>query len=93
MPTLVSLGARDDETGGTEDGDIPTTEVSLISLHAITRVCASDTMQVLLTMGNTTLDTLLDTVSTHNFISAVSAAAITLPMNQRGTLSVMVATG
>jgi hypothetical protein len=52
-----------------------------------------DTMQIAVTLGATSLITLLDSGSTHNFISEEAARRSGLPLRQRPRLTAMVANG
>ena len=45
----------------------------LISLHAITGIRSADTMQICVAIGPHVLTALLDSGSTHNFVSEVAA--------------------
>ena len=57
----------------------------LISLHALTGIRTADTMQVKVRMGNHQINALLDSGSTHNFISGLAAQHIGLNfINSRG---------
>ena len=57
-----------------EDVEEGATETSPhFSLHAIASVHFSDTMQIQVTLGDTSLIALLDSGSTHNFISEAAA--------------------
>ena len=50
----------------------------LISLHEIAGIRTEDTMQVRFSIGNYELTTLLDSGSTHNFISSAAARRVGL---------------
>jgi len=50
----------------------------LISLHALTGIRTADTMQVTVRMGNHQFTALLDSGSTHNFISGPAAQHVGL---------------
>jgi hypothetical protein len=52
----------------------------MFSLQAIARVRFVDTMQVPVMLGNSRLVALLDSGSTHNFISEAAAQWIGLPL-------------
>ena len=45
----------------------------LIALHAITGIRSADTMQIRVAIGPHVLTALLDSSSTHNFVSGVAA--------------------
>jgi hypothetical protein len=77
-----------------DDGD-DTTEAKtpVFSLHALAGVRFSDTMQVAVTLGASPLLTLLDSGSTHDFISESAARRTGLPLQSRPQLTVTVANG
>lgn len=64
-----------------------------VSLHAIAGVRCCDTMQVCIDLGGTALLALLDSGSTHNFISMLAANGTKLPLLPRGKMQVTVANG
>jgi hypothetical protein len=64
-----------------------------ISLHAISRDRTSQTMQVPLRWGSATLHALLDSGSSHNFVSATSATSTKTIFQQQSGLWVTVANG
>jgi len=70
-------GEDDDEARG--DGR-PVDENPYISLHAIACVRTSETMQVRLCLGHTTQLVLLDSRSTHNFVSYAAASSTAFPL-------------
>jgi hypothetical protein len=51
---------------------------SLISLHAIAGIYTEDTMQLCIAISSYELTTLLDSGSTHNFISIAAARRVGL---------------
>lgn len=55
-----------------------------ISLHAISGVRTSETMQVHIQLGSATVIALLDLGSTHNFISEESGRSTNLQLECRG---------
>lgn len=55
-----------------EADDLP----PLISLHAVAGIRTEDTMQIRVSVGNHELIALLDSGSTHNFVSAAAASCI-----------------
>lgn len=76
---------HEDEPGA----DLP----PLISLHAITGIRTDDTMQLRLTIGSHVLTTLVDTRSTHNFISTEAATRVGLHLEDSRGARVAVANG
>lgn len=64
-----------------------------ISLLAMAGVRTPETMQVRVQMGGTTLLALLDSGSTHNFVSEEAAARTSLQLQSRGSMKVTVANG
>jgi hypothetical protein len=73
--------------------DTETKEDPLISLNAITGLSSTDTMQLDVRVEDGTLTTLVDSGSTHSFISAVAASRLHLDPLPQPNLSVKVATG
>ncbi|XP_066341688.1 uncharacterized protein [Miscanthus floridulus] len=74
-----------------EDIEEGATEMSPhFSLHAIAGVHFSDTMQIQVALGNTSLIALLDSGSTHNFISKAAAQRRGLPLQHRPHLTATV---
>jgi hypothetical protein len=69
------------------------TEAPCFSLHALAGVPVADTMHVLVSLGTASLVALLDSGSTHNFISEAAAQRTGLPLQQRPRLTAMVANG
>ena len=63
---LLTLALEDDE--GDSGADEPATDEPQISVHAITGIRTSETMQVCIQLGGISLLTLLDSGSTHNFV-------------------------
>jgi hypothetical protein len=78
---------------GTDHPDGPDAEALCFSLQAISGCSVADTMQVAVMLGATPLVALLDSGSTHNFISEAAARRSGLPQQQRLRLSTMVANG
>lgn len=66
-----------DDTASTEQPN-PDDQPPLISLSAITSIHTEDTMQIHLSVGNHEFTTLLDSGSTHNFISTKVAHRVGL---------------
>ena len=73
---LLEGVVEDDED--VEEGAIETSPH--FSLHAIAGVHFSDTMQIQVALGDTSLIALLDSGSTHNFISEAAAQRTGLPL-------------
>lgn len=86
-------GVEIDDTG--VDGDTGAAEPNapLFSLQAVAGVAPTDTMQIAVTLGPASLVALLDSGSTHNFISATAAHQSGLPIQRRPRLTAMVANG
>lgn len=70
------------------DDDTP-----LISLNAITEIRTEDTMQVYVSIGNHQFKALLDSGSTHNFVSASTVAKVGLQFGKSTGSTVVVANG
>jgi hypothetical protein len=68
-------------------------EAPCFSLQALAGVPLADTMQIVVTHGATSLVALLDSGSTHNFISEEATRRSGLPLRQRPRLTAMVANG
>jgi hypothetical protein len=68
-------------------------EVLQISLSAITGISSSETMQIMLCIGSVQLRALLDSGSSHNFISEKAVAMVELPLQGRANLFTTVANG
>jgi hypothetical protein len=68
-------------------------EAPVFSLRAVAGVLDADTMQIVATLGSTSLVALLDTGSTHSFISEDVAHRSGLSVCQRARLTAMVANG
>ncbi|WVZ54351.1 hypothetical protein U9M48_005159 [Paspalum notatum var. saurae] len=88
--------AEADDDAATEDKDEskdPAPAEPIISLHAIAGVTASQTMQVPVVLGATTMAALIDSGSTHNFISESAAAKTGLAFTPRAGMRVAVANG
>jgi hypothetical protein len=68
-------------------------EAPCYSLHAVAGVRLSDTLRVRVMVGSASLVALLDSGSTHNFISERAAQRTGLPVVPRPRLSAVVANG
>lgn len=79
-----------DEPG--EEADDPRDEPH-ISLHAITGLAIGETMQIIVRLGTATFTVLLDSGSTHNFVTTTAAESAGLDYQQCSGLHVMVANG
>jgi len=88
-------GIEDDDDdalpAGDEDGGLENAPV--FSLQALAGVSFVDTMQLEVVLGAAALVALLDSGSTHNFISEAAAQRSGLPLQQRPRLTAMVANG
>lgn len=78
-----------DNTENQDASDMP----PLISLHAIAGIRNEDTMQLHVSVGNHAMIALLDSGSTHNFVSAEAARCIGLQFHNSNGASVVVANG
>jgi hypothetical protein len=76
---LLDLALEDDE--GDSGADEPQ-----ISVHMITGIRTSETMQVCIQLGGVSLLTLLDSGSTHNFIVEEVASRTVLQLRPGGKL-------
>jgi hypothetical protein len=65
----------------------------VFSLQALAGVALTDTMQLQVTLGATSIVAMLDSGSTHNFISEAATARTGLPLEHRPRLTTMVANG
>ena len=72
-----------------ENSELP----PLISLHAITGIRPEETMQLRVNIGNHELTALLDSGSTHNFVSMEAARHIGLSFHDSKGKNVVVANG
>jgi hypothetical protein len=77
-----------------DDGDDTTeAETPVFSLHALAGVRFSGTMQVAVMLGASPLLALLDSGSTHDFISESTARRTGLPLQSRSRLTATMANG
>jgi hypothetical protein len=65
----------------------------LISLNTITRISAAKTMKLQVHLLDTIVDALVDSGSTHSFISLEMASRLHLQLDYRPGLQVIVANG
>lgn len=93
-PRLFYLEVADfDEEAPADDNPSAEEQPPLISLHAITGVRAENTMKIRVSIGGREFTALLDSGSTHNFISDVAAPMAGLHFNSGGGATVVVANG
>jgi hypothetical protein len=85
---LIDLAPADDETDTSVEA--LTDDEPQISVHAITGIRTSETMQMRIKLGGVSL---LDSDSTHNFIAEEAASRTTFPRHQDDNLHVTVANG
>ncbi|WVZ54253.1 hypothetical protein U9M48_005078 [Paspalum notatum var. saurae] len=78
------------DTAGDAEHDA---EAPCFSLHAVAGVPMAGTMQLTVALGAASLVALLDSGSTHNFISEEAARRSGLPLRQRPRLTALVANG
>ena len=72
----------------------PTTEASpCFSLSALAGVRFTDTLQIGVTIGSAVFSALLDSGSSHSFISETAARRTGLPISARPRMTATVATG
>lgn len=76
-----------------EEASEPTEEVPEISLHALTGVRTGDTMQVKTQVGGQELVALIDSGSTHNFLSEAAVRDLNMKVQPHIGLCVVVANG
>ncbi|WVZ71005.1 hypothetical protein U9M48_019632 [Paspalum notatum var. saurae] len=90
---LEGLEADDADGIAEESEEAAAEDAPVFSLQALAGVSFADTMQIAVTLGSTALVALLDSGSTHNFISEAAAQQSRLPLQQRPRLTAMVANG
>jgi hypothetical protein len=71
--------------------DVRTEDTPVFSLQALAGVAFTDTMKLEVGLGSASLVALLDSGSTHNFISEAAARRTGLPLQHRPRLTAMVA--
>lgn len=87
---VLEIASNAEDDSPVEDDDLAHPRVSLL---AISGVRTRDTMQVEVQLGSTTVYALLDTGSTHNFVSEAAAVRTRLCFIPRTDLAVTVANG
>ena len=80
----------DDAAAEVDDGPL---EAPVFSLHVVVGVTVGAPILLHITLGSTTLVALVDTGSTHNFITEVAAHRTELPILPRPRLTATVANG
>jgi hypothetical protein len=80
-------GLEEEEDEAVEDAG--TEETPVFSLQALAGVALTNMMQLQITLGATSLVAMLDSGSTHNFISEAAAARTGLPLEHRPRLTAM----
>ena len=90
---LLDLAPDDDDDDAASATDDASRADPQISLHAISGVRTSETMQMHITLGGVSLLALIDSRSTHNFIAEEAAARATLPSPTTEKMHVTVANG
>jgi hypothetical protein len=88
-------GVEEEDDRATEEAAVfaAKEEAPMLSLQALAGVAFSDTMQLEVQLGSASLVALLDSGSTHNFISEAAALRTGLPLQHRPRLTTMVANG
>jgi hypothetical protein len=85
---------EEDEGVATETAeDMRTEDTPVFSLQALAGVAFIDTMKLEVRLGSASLVALLDSGSTHNFISEAAARRTGLPLQHRPRFTAMVANG
>jgi len=87
---VMQVTSRDEEDDVAKHDD---DQQPHISLHAIAGVCTRDTMRVCVQLGQITVTAILDSGSTHNFVSESAARHTGLCFIPRTNLAVTVANG
>jgi hypothetical protein len=87
-------GFEEDDGAATETAeDVGTEDAPVFSLQALAGGAFTDTMKLEVGLGSTSLVALLDSGSTHNFISEAAALRTGLPLQHQSRLTAMVANG
>jgi hypothetical protein len=90
---LEGFEEEDDGVATETVEDVRTEDTPVFSLQALAGVAFTDTMKLEVGLGSASLVTLLDSGSTHNFISEAAARRTGLPLQHRPRLTAMVANG
>jgi hypothetical protein len=91
---LLDCAVEDDVNEAAAGAELAQTEESpAFSLHAIADVRLTDTMQIDVNLAGNAFIALLDSGSTHNFISESAAQRTGLPLQHRPRLTATVANG
>ena len=90
---LEGIEDEDDDELPAAAEDCGPENAPVFSLQALAGVSFADTMQLEVVLGAAALVALLDSGSTHNFISEAAAQRSGLPLQQRPRLTAMVANG
>jgi hypothetical protein len=83
---------EEDDDGATTEtvDDVGTEDTPMFSLKALAGVAFTDTMKLEVGLRSASLIALLDSGSTHNFISEAAALRTGLPLQHRPRLTAMV---
>jgi hypothetical protein len=93
-PRLFYLEVTDfEEDTGIEDESNPEDPAPIISLHALTGISSEGTMQLQVDIRGYALTALLDTGSTHNFVSLKTADGLRLAYSSNQGFQATVANG
>ena len=90
---LLEGNINDDSEGDTKEAEADLPSDPEISLHALTGWTATKTMRVTAKIGTHDIVVLIDSGSTHNFISDKVAALLHLPVVPTAPFHVRVANG
>ncbi|WVZ63880.1 hypothetical protein U9M48_013475 [Paspalum notatum var. saurae] len=90
---LECVEADDDDDAPAAEEEAGAEDTLVFSLQAPTGVSPAATMQLRVALGSASLVALLDSGSTHNFISEAAASRSGLPLQPRPRLTAMVANG
>jgi hypothetical protein len=90
---LEGFEEEDDGVATKTAEDVRTEDMPVFSLQALAGVAFTNTMKLEVGLGSASLVPLLDSGSTHNFISEAAARQTGLPLQHRPCLTAMVANG